>query len=156
MKTPIKISIKVQRIIGTLSRMSILNNATLKQGVFLYSSFVLQELNYFIILRFKISCFILYLWSPRYFKLCLRNRLSNLSFFIFTVYFCFGFEFVFRVYFRFGFELAQYKLQCFCCLFIKSYCQRSLIVTTARHLATLFDLLNTAHLFVQIFNYLLQ
>ena len=137
MKTPIKISIKVQRIIGTLSRMSILNNATLKQDVFLYSSFVLQELNYFIILRFKISCFILYLWSPRYFKLCLRNRLSNLSFFIFTVYFCFGFEFVF-------------------CLFIKSYCQRSLIVTAARHLATLFDLMNTAHLFVQIFNYLLQ
>ena len=156
MKTPIKISIKVHRIIGTLSRMSNLNNATLKQSVFLYSSFVLQELNYFIILRFKISCFILYLWSPRYFQLCLINRLSNLSFIIFRVYFCFGFEFVFIECFRFGFELAQYKLQCFCCLFIKSYCQRSLINTTAPHLATLFNLMNTAHLFAQVFNYLLQ
>ena len=60
----------------------------------LYSPIVLWEFKYFIMLKFKIFRFVLYLWSPRYFRLCLVNRLSKLSFI------------TFRVYLRFGFELA--------------------------------------------------
>ena len=98
MKTPIKVSIKVQRMIRTLSRMPILNYSTLKQDISLYSPIILWEFNYFIIPRFKISCFVLYLCRPRQFQLCSINRLSKLSFIIF------------RIYLRFGFELAWHKL----------------------------------------------
>ena len=52
--------------------MSFLNGHTLKQDIFLFSPIILWEFNYFIILRFKFSCFVLY------FRLCLINRLSKL------------------------------------------------------------------------------
>ena len=58
METPIKVSIKVHRIIGTLSRMSILNKPTLKYNI-LYSPIILREFNYFVIQGFKISRFVL-------------------------------------------------------------------------------------------------
>ena len=88
----IKVSIKLKRIIGT--RMSILNGPALKKDISLYSSINLWEFTYFIILRFKISRFVLYLWSPRYLQLYLINRLSKLSFIIFRGYLRFGFELV--------------------------------------------------------------
>ena len=88
----IKVSIKVQRIIGTYSRMSILNYPPLKEDISLYSRIILWEINYFIILRFKISRFPLYLWSPRYLQMCFINRLSKLSFITFRGYLQFEFE----------------------------------------------------------------
>ena len=51
----------------------------LKLDISLYSPTIVWEFNYFIITIFKISCFVLYLWSPGYFQLCLINRLSELS-----------------------------------------------------------------------------
>ena len=94
----------MQRIIETLSRISFLNNPSLKQDVSLCSPIILQEFRYYVILRFKISRFVLCLWSPRCFQLCLINRLSKLSFI------------KFRGQLHFGFELAQHKRQPFCSL----------------------------------------
>ena len=88
----IKVSIKIQRIIGTYSGMSILYYPALKEDISLYNPIILWEINYFIILRFKISRFPLYLWSPRYFQMCFINRLSKLSFITFRVYLQFEFE----------------------------------------------------------------
>ena len=113
MKKPIKISITVQRINETLSRMSILNNPSLKQDVSLCSSIILCEFRYYVILRFKISPFVLCLWSPRCFQLCLINRLSKLSFI------------KFRVQLHFGFELAQHRLQSFCSLLLLRLMQKT-------------------------------
>ena len=45
-KTPIKASIKVQGINGTLSRMSILNVSTLNDLKSLYNPIILREFNY--------------------------------------------------------------------------------------------------------------
>ena len=100
-----------ERIIGILSRMSILNDSALEQDISLYSPIILPEFNCFIILRFKITRFVLYLWRPRYLQLILINRLSKLSFIIFRVCLCFGFE------------LAQHKLQLFGSLLITFYYQ---------------------------------
>ena len=89
---PIKVSIKVQRIIGSLECQFLMTLPL--NRIFLYSPIILWEFNYFIILGFKISRFVLYLWSPRYFQLCLINILSKIRFIIFRVYFRFGFELV--------------------------------------------------------------
>lgn len=51
-------SVKVQRIIGNLSRMLLLNVTALKYNISLYSTIILWEINFLIILRFKIPCFV--------------------------------------------------------------------------------------------------
>ena len=63
----IKVSIKVQRIIRNLSRISILINLDVKWDISLYSPIKSWEFNNLIILKFKISHFVLHLWSSKYF-----------------------------------------------------------------------------------------
>ena len=57
MKMPKKFSTKVQKITGTCSRMSVLNDPEFKQDIYLFSPIVLWEYNHFIILRLKFFSF---------------------------------------------------------------------------------------------------
>ena len=102
-------STKYKELLALFLESQSLMNLPLNRIFLLYSRIILWEFNYFIILRLIIFRFVLYFWSPRYFQLCLINKLSKVSFIIF------------RVYFRLGFELAQHKFQHFSSLLIKFY-----------------------------------
>ena len=73
MKTPIKVSIRVQRLELFLEGQSLMTLLSL------YRPIILWEFNYFIILRFKNFRIVLYLWSPKHFQLSFINRLSKIS-----------------------------------------------------------------------------
>ena len=131
MKTLIKVSIKVHRIIGINSRMSIVNDPALKYDISSYSPIILWKLDYFIMLRLKflVLCYIygvsdtslpkkcsfsfsfLRIWSHLLKKSLMQNFTLLLWFHLCLINWLSKLSFIiFRVYLRFGFEQAWHRL----------------------------------------------